>query len=707
MAVASGLAAQRSSVPDSLHRALTDARHDSDRFDAYKALAGELLYSNADSAEACCRAAHALAEHTGRPGDKGEMEGWLGYLAEQRGAIDEALDHYGRSLAETERLNDSTGMSTVLNNLAAIYKDQGRIDLALATHQRSLAIRRARRDSSGIATSLNNVALIKYDQGRIPEALEDFNTALRIYERKGDHDGTATALGNIAAAYRDQGDAQQALHAFGRVVLIRRQMGDDHGLATAEDNIGAVLEQSGDIAGALAHYHTALDLHNKVDDGRGRGYSERNIAGALLALGRPEEALEHAERSLAELEATDDKRGQASALVMIGRALDALHRPREARTKAEEALALARELGFPQQVRDAAGLLASVLGTQGHWREALAMHQLHVAMRDSLQNEEARRSSLRQQFQYAYEKKEAALHAERREQELLAREQLQREKNRRNILLFAGIAVAGLAAGLWARLRHVRSSRTAIRKERDIADGLLLNILPAQVAAELKEKGSAQARLFDPATVLFTDFKGFTAMAEQLSPAELVAEIDACFQGFDAIMARRGVEKIKTIGDAYMCVGGLPDPGSCTPADVVLAALDMQDFMRERAARRRKQGLPVFEMRVGMHTGPVVAGIVGVRKFQYDIWGDTVNTAARMESSGEVGKVNISEATYALVKAAKKVIEEKDVKEVVDGHNTQHATRQPATGPAFLFTPRGKVQAKGKGEMEMYFVERA
>lgn len=226
--------------------------------------------------------------------------------------------------------------------------------------------------------------------------------------------------------------------------------------------------------------------------------------------------------------------------------------------------------------------------------------------------------------------------------------------------------------------REIEIATEEIREEKERSESLLLNILPEEIAEELKEKGSAETQLIDLVTVLFTDFKGFTALSEELSPQNLVKEINHCFSAFDHIMEKCGVEKIKTIGDAYMAAGGLPTPNTSHPRDVIKAAIEIQEFILGLAEDKKRKGEPFFEIRIGVHTGPVVAGIVGVKKFQYDIWGDTVNTASRMESSGAVGRVNVSESTYELIKDL----------------------------PEYSFESRGKVQAKGKGLLEMFFVDK-
>ncbi len=218
------------------------------------------------------------------------------------------------------------------------------------------------------------------------------------------------------------------------------------------------------------------------------------------------------------------------------------------------------------------------------------------------------------------------------------------------------------------------AERTAsLRTEKQKSDDLLLNILPEEVAEELKQTGSSAARLYNEVSVLFTDFVDFTQISEALSPADLVAEIDTCFKAFDHITEKHGLEKIKTVGDAYIAVCGLPAPNSDHAASVLRAALEIRDYMVERARGRAF----AFGIRLGVHSGPVVAGIVGVKKFAYDIWGDTVNTAARMEQSSEGGKINISAATYELIK-----------------------------DKGFITYYRGEIEAKHKGKLGMYFVEK-
>jgi class 3 adenylate cyclase len=216
--------------------------------------------------------------------------------------------------------------------------------------------------------------------------------------------------------------------------------------------------------------------------------------------------------------------------------------------------------------------------------------------------------------------------------------------------------------------------RQIIAQEKHKSEALLLNILPAEIAQELKDKGTATPRQYELATVLFTDFKGFTNVAEGMSPEAIIQELDKCFLGFDEIIGKYNLERIKTIGDAYMCAGGVPTANKTNPVDAVKAGLEMQAFMEKIKKERQAEGKPYFECRLGIHSGRVIAGVVGKKKFAYDIWGDTVNIASRMESSGEINRINISADTYNLVK------------------------------DFFVCEHRGKISAKGKGEIDMYFV---
>lgn len=221
----------------------------------------------------------------------------------------------------------------------------------------------------------------------------------------------------------------------------------------------------------------------------------------------------------------------------------------------------------------------------------------------------------------------------------------------------------------------VRAQQKELEMEKEKSDKLLLNILPFKIAQELKKDGHAKTKFFEQVTVMFTDFKDFTVIAQQLEPHDLISELNRCFVFFDDVCVRHNIEKIKTIGDAYMCVGGVPVRNKTNPADVVLAAMEMRDFISRLKREQSVKGQALWKIRIGVHTGPIISGVVGKKKFAYDVWGDTVNTASRLEQTSLPNHINISESTYELVK------------------------------DMFECENRGEIPVKHKGNIVMYFVK--
>ncbi len=226
------------------------------------------------------------------------------------------------------------------------------------------------------------------------------------------------------------------------------------------------------------------------------------------------------------------------------------------------------------------------------------------------------------------------------------------------------------------RMRQLEQMHAEIAAERDKSDRLLRNILPDSIARELRNQNRVVPRFYESATIMFADFEGFTRLTERMDPKGLVDQLDQFFSAFDEIAERHRLEKLKTIGDAFMCAGGLPEPTRTHAVDTCLTALAMQDYMAKMNRQRERLHLPRWELRIGLHTGPVMAGVVGQRKFIYDVWGDAVNVAARMESAGAAGRINLSEAVMSRVKSL------------------------------FDFDDRGTVEVKHKGQLRMYYLTR-
>jgi adenylate cyclase len=581
---------------------------------------------------------------------------------------DKAILYATQSQELAEAAGFKKGVVAALLISGGAFEEKAEYVEAITRYRKALKISQETGDKTNEASAFNDIGIVYEHQGNYAEALKNYLTALAINEKTGDKTGEAYNLTNIGNIYLAQSNYPEALKSQEAALALLEKTDDKYAIANAHNNISITQKNLGNFSSALENIQIALDLNVELELRNGEANCLQVLGGILYDQGNYEEALDNYFSSLKIAQELGAKSNIASVSQAIGATYTMLHRFPEAGQYLQDALALSQTIGNLEQITNCYESLYQFENEQGHYQQALDYHLQYIASRDSLLSNESAKKTMQQKMQFDFDKKEAAAQLEQEKKDAVAAEESKRQKTLL-VVFIAGFVVVLLSAVVFFRQRN------NIAKEKKRSDGLLLNILPAEVAEELKEKGSADAQHIDQVTVLFTDFKGFTQLSEKLSPKALVAEINLCFSAFDAIMEKYSVEKIKTIGDAYMAAGGLPTPNKTHASDVVKAALEIQQFMQQHKAEKAAAGELFFEIRIGIHTGPVVAGIVGVKKFQYDIWGDTVNTASRMESSGEIGKVNISETTCEQVKQL------------------------------FVCSPRGYIAAKGKGEIAMYFVD--
>src|SRR5918993_308265 len=617
---------------DSLKNYITKGGDDSLKVNALIALSGKYLSSDLQEAIRSGYKALDLAEEINFQKGRGYSYKAIGLGNYYQANYPEAVIQFQNSLGVFDSLSFKVGIANILSNLGATYFNAGDDTKAIDYYLRSLRISEEVNDKLRIATALNNIGgVYNNKEATVDKGLEYFLRAFPIFQEIDDEVGMATASMNVGEIYFKKKQYDSAIQYF------------ETSLAIFEESVEATFPLTflGEIYGQRKNYERAYFYHDR--------------------------AIHIAESVDAKLELIQSISGLARTQKKHGKVKQSIASFQLAQKLAEEAIAR-------KELKDIYEGLADLYSDNRDFRKAHQYDTLLSGVKDSLYNNDNDVKIQQLQFNFDIEKKEGEIDLLTKDQALKAAT-IQRQR-----VVTYGTGITGfllflLLIGFYNRHRYTQKTNKIIKDERDRSKELLLNILPAETAHELETNGHAQTRFYESVTVLFADFKGFSSISRTLKPQDLVAELNDYFIAFDEIVEKFNLEKIKTIGDAYMCAGGIPTTNETHPFNAVVAGLAMQDFMIKRNASRKENGLDPWHLRIGIHIGPIVAGVVGKKKYAYDIWGDTVNIASRMESSSEGGRVNISSSLYDIVK---------------DQHRCHY---------------RGKIFAKNIGEIDMYFVE--
>ena len=515
-------------------------------------------------------------------------------------------------------------------------------------------------------------------KGNHLESMGEYSSALEAYFRSGefaqlsdDDLGQSAVLIAIADTYSAMENHTNAKSYYKKgIASLRKNSEDSIVLATALLNAGDEYFKSNDYAEALSYFKESGTIFENLNFPIGMAYNDGNMGMVYAEIGKDELAEKSINRAITTLEELEDYYPISVYLTYMA---DIYFRKKDldaAFEYSKRSLELARNYGLKDQISEANLKLSEFYKKTGDFENAYHHYTDYVLYRDSVRNIENIQEMARIRTENEVGQKQA-------EVDLLE----QKERNQKIIVIATAIAlflIGLLALGLFRRNRFISRTKAIIEKERNRSDQLLLNILPEDTAKELKDSGKVKSKRFESVSVLFADFVGFTRYSEKLSPEEVVDSVDFYFSKFDEIVEKYGIEKIKTLGDCYMCAAGLPFPDKLHAQKMVLAAFEMLDFVKSFKAKSEIELEEInFDIKIGINSGPVVAGVVGTKKFAYDIWGDTVNIASRMESHSEPGFINVSESTCKLIS--------KD----------------------FDCDYRGEVEVKNKGLMKMYYVRKA
>ncbi len=544
-----------------------------------------------------------------------------------------SIENYDHSLAVFDSLKDKSGVANILSNEGAVYFNQGDDEKALELYLKALQVSEAVEDTLRMLTALQNIGAVYYNKPSTRnQALGYFLRALPMSESLKNNDAIGTITVNIGELYLLKENYDSALIYFQKSMIAYK--GSENIPYTLND-IGKVYQKRKDYETAIKYHQEAFDISDKLN-------AKVDMAQSLLGLG-------------------DTYMGQGDASTAI-----------DYYKRSEIILRQISDANY--DLENTYRGLAAAYSSKSDFENAFKYETLFTGVKDSLYNLDIAKKLSSLQFNFDIQKKQNQIDLLKKDQ-VLQESDLKRQRLVKNALLVVLALLSFIAIIIYRNYRDKIKTNKILDNRNAQIQHLLLNILPAEVAQELQKNGNATPRYYERASVLFTDFKGFTKLAENLTPWEVVSELNDYFMAFDDIIEKYELEKIKTIGDSYMCAGGIPTENESHYINIIKAGMEMQQYISLRNEKRIEMNLPEWSIRIGINTGPLVAGVVGKKKYAYDIWGSTVNVASRMESNGEPGRVNISEATYEMIK------------------------------DKYTCTHRGKIFAKNIGEIDMYFVE--
>ncbi len=552
------------------------------------------------------------------------------------------------------KLDDSTRLE-LLRNLA--FNEMKDLKLALQYAEELISLSEKKSNYLYLYRGYLQKGNKKRLLGNLEEALDAYFKSIDAARKANYTKGEGSAYGTIADIYSISNNHNNAMLYYHEAITALRNSGDSVALASVISNAGDEFLNRKIYDSALIYFKEAELIFEKANYLNGKAYSMGNTGMVYANIGKNSLAEKNINEAISILEKLEDYYPICVYLISMSDIYLEKGDQHTALNYALRSLKLAQQYGLKEQIGDANLKLSDLYEKAGNPDSSLKYYKNHIVFRDSLNNIKSvqKMADLRTDYEVSQKQIEVNL--------------LNQQKRNQRILNIALFIILGLSTVLLGTLYWY--NRT-ISREKKRSESLLLNILPAEAAKELKLKGKVDAVKFDHVTVLFTDFVQFTKEAEQIEPEKLVKSIDYYFKGFDEITTKYDLEKIKTIGDSYMCAGGLPTVNKNHARNVINAAKEMIDFVRREL--NAQDSLSHFEVRVGVHTGPVVAGIVGIKKWQYDIWGDTVNIASRMESKSEPGRINLSETTHQEIK------------------------------DEFPCEYRGEIDVKNRGPLKMYFL---